>query len=166
MKEALSLPPPPPPPPPAKNRWSQFSGSFRLPKNAPVATANPAGTPRLSSRAVLSARRALQWIKIVPGGARIIANIEVALEIVNEFDAVSTYTDPASLPYPMILMAHISLSHLFMLCASQRSARDAKVRRQLEYYALYLVELLEPLYLMRGHDISPLLQSQVSTLGR
>ena len=174
MKEALS---PPPRPPPVKSRRSQFSGGplnwlqrlvviFRLPKDVPVAAANPAGTPRVSSRAVLSARRALQWIKIVPGGARIIANIDVALEIVNEFDAVSTFTDLAGPPCPMILMAHIYLSHSLMLCAPQITTQDARVRRQLEYYALYLVELLEPFYMMRGHDVSPALQSQVLTLGR
>ena len=165
MKEALLLPPPPPPPPPVKSRWSQFSGGplnwlqrlifvFKVPKDAPVAATNPVGTPRVSSRAVLSARRALQWIKIIPGGARIIANIDEALEIVDGFDAVSTSTDSAGLPCPMIPTAHISLSHSLVLYAPQISAQDAKVRRRLEYYALYLVELLEPLYMMRGHDIS------------
>jgi len=40
------------------------------------------------------------------------------------------------------------------------------MRRRLEYHVQYLIELLEPFSIMRGHQISPALQSQVWILGR
>jgi hypothetical protein len=94
-------------------------------------------------------------------------SIDMVLEIAKGFNAVSNFTNPESFPYHIIISVHISMDPpQLALRTSQTSAQDERVRRRLEYCVRYIAELLEPFYMMRRHEISTALQSQVLTLGR
>ena len=152
--------------PPSLNWLQRLLELCRLPRNTPGTATKPVGGSRVSSSALLSARRALQWPTIVPGGAKVMATIDVALEIVKGFSVVSTSSDSACLPYDIIIISHF-LDHVRSCYGFVRQARRIKkVLRRLEYQVLCLVELLEPIPMMRRHHISLALQSQVLTLRR
>lgn len=150
--------------PPQLNWLQRLFGRGRRLRNAPGTAANPVGNSRVSSSVLLSAKRALQWIMVVPGSAKIMANIDMALETISGFEIVSTAADSAGPPYQTIIMAHIPL--ISLTHAPQTNVHDERMRRRLDYQVQYLVEPLEPFSIMRGDQISPALQSQVSTLGR
>ena len=159
MKETIQ-------PPPRRNWFQRLFSLLKLPRNAPGTAAIPIGTSRVPSKVLLSAKRALQWISIVPGGTRAMANIDVALETVNGFNVVSA---PSTLPaYFMTRISGLTLrqSLSFILWPPQTCTQDEGVRRHLEYHVQCLIELLEPFSIMRRHDVSPALQSQVLKLGR
>jgi hypothetical protein len=104
MKEALLAPPLLPPP---RNWFWRLLERCKRARNAPEAVASPMGNPRVPSSAVRSAKRMLQWIMIVPGGARAVTNIDMALDIINGFNVVSTPSGSAGPRDDMTTMAHI-----------------------------------------------------------
>ena len=62
----------------------------------PAAPANPLGTSTVSPNALVCAKRVLRWIIVVPGGTRVMASVDMVLDIAKGFDAVSNSTDPGS----------------------------------------------------------------------